>query len=246
MTYYLRHDILSINSNLINLAGGANGIASDISDVNSSIGQVNSNISNLTAVTQNGLDNMNTNLDGIYHQLDDICYKMDDLIDINRSIRDIQFFFGQKKIDLLTSIDETLKSPNQTESNEKLKLGLELLKLNKFKKAKRMFEESPDLNPLQFQSYIYLTLICLQLKEYEQALEYAEESIDFLPKKTYYDDDTKDIISYARYLAARTYEKNNNLQEALKQIEIALSWNNKKEEYHYEQARYFTLLLIGL
>ena len=101
-----------------------------------------------------------------------------------------------------------------------------------------MLEEAIELNPIHYRSYVQLTLIHLQLKNYPEALRYAKESLDFMPPNQ------NEINAYTYYLLARTYEKNNEIELALQHIDRAVHFN-RQGNYYYEKARYHSLLNNG-
>src|SRR5690606_12319248 len=94
--------------------------------------------------------------------------------------------------------------------------------------------EAIELNPLHYRSYVQLTLNLLKMNEYEDALHYAKESLNFAPEN-------KEVLAFTYSLAARAYEKVKDIEAALFHINQAIEIDFKSD-YTYERARYYVLL----
>lgn len=227
--YYLDSDMEYIKTTLASIAGSGRAIASDHS-LSSSFENFNSNFSKLHSIIENGFENID-------HNIDSISYQLDVFLDVLKDFKDIQYIQNKERNDLLTSIDASLKAPNKTAASEKYEIALELLKRDKFEHALKFLNEVIELNPLHYRAYVQLTLIHLKLHNHAEALKYAKESLDNTPYNN-------EIKAYTNYLAARAYERNNDLEKAMHHINLALN-GNRQANYIYERARYYAMLNKG-
>src|SRR5690606_29126267 len=113
--------------------------------------------------------------------------------------------------ELLDSIDQTLKAPNKTEALENYEMGYSLAQKGKFTLAIDFFKKSIQLNPLHYRSYVQLALTYMLLKDYENALIYARESVDFAPE------DNNELLAYSHYLVSLSLYSLGENEEAYKE-----------------------------
>lgn len=218
--HYLSYDVYSIKTELKDVLNHSVSVAKNT-------GNMVSSLDHLQAILDSGFDGVKMDLSGISYQLDEL---LNIMIDINNN----QFIQNETRNQLLASIDATLKAPNKTAANEKYEISLELANKNKSETAVKFLKEAIELNPLHYRSYVQLTLNLLKMNEYEDALHYAKESLNFAPEN-------KEVLAFTYSLAARAYEKVKDIEAALFHINQAIEIDFKSD-YTYERARYYVLL----
>ena len=88
----------------------------------------------------------------------------------------------QRQNNILKNIEETLKSPAQTEALELKIIAEELSKKNILDKAESKFLKSLKKNPLDFSTYIGLANLYLKQNKFNEAKKYFIESLPHAPK----------------------------------------------------------------
>ncbi|WP_164744209.1 tetratricopeptide repeat protein, partial [Paenibacillus barengoltzii] len=85
-----------------------------------------------------------------------------------------------------------------------------------------------------YRSYVQLTLNLWKVKNYPEAVHYAQESLNFAP-------DHPEVLAYSYSLVAQAYEKVNDYPAALHAMNQALH-HSHQSDYTYVKARYYALL----
>jgi len=88
----------------------------------------------------------------------------------------------QQQTSILLSINETLKTPTQTQANEWREMAEELMKRGILDQAEDFFKKSLDASPLDYRTYVGIAHICMQTNEFDRAMEYLQNSLPHAPE----------------------------------------------------------------
>jgi len=83
---------------------------------------------------------------------------------------------------ILSSIDHTLKTPNETQGNEFRKMAEELRARGVLDESERRFLKALELNPLDYRIYVGLALTYLQMGKFHAGRTFLEKSLPHVPK----------------------------------------------------------------
>jgi tetratricopeptide (TPR) repeat protein len=90
----------------------------------------------------------------------------------------------QQQTEVLLSIDQTLKSPSQTQAREWRVMAEQLRTRTCFDEAEEWFLKSLQLNPLDYRTYVGLALNYLRKNDFDKAEEVLIRSFPHAPKGT--------------------------------------------------------------
>lgn len=217
-----------MQNRLTSIASSNASIAANTHNMSASLDDMNRNLLEFGTTLNSGFERMGDSLDIVSSQIDE-------LIDVVKDHSDRQYIQNEERNNLLASIDSTLKAPNKTAAQEKFEIGVELAQRGKLDHAIKMLKETIELNPLHYRAYIQLITYSLQIKNYDEALQFALESISLAPGEQ------REILAHNHYLIARAYDKNNNYEKAIEHIEKANHYQ-LKAAYEYERASYYAKL----
>ena len=88
----------------------------------------------------------------------------------------------QQQTQILVSIDDTLKSPSQTQAREWRQMAEQLRKRGCFDEAEERFLKSLHTNPLDFRTYLGLAFNYLRKNDFDKAEDILTRSIPHAPK----------------------------------------------------------------
>lgn len=150
-----------------------------------------------------------------------------------------------KQQDLISSIDETLKSPLQTQANELRIIAEELRNRNVLDESEKRFLQSLNKNPLDFRTYVGLAHTYLKNCKFNLARDILEKSLPHAPKGLIQIENSQEEIdprSYCYNIIARTYYCEGNYSRAFDSSGLAIKLSPGYHEAQFEYARYAALL----
>src|SRR5699024_12855182 len=133
--HYLFNDMQIVMLNLANISRNTQAIAKSNYNVASSIDNLGSNFDHLHKAMTSGFDSMENEMAIVSSQLDV-------LIDEVKLFRDEQFLQNEKRNELLTSIDATLKAPNQTAAQEQYDMAIVLVERGRPEQGLKLLGEA--------------------------------------------------------------------------------------------------------
>jgi len=144
------------------------------------------------------------------------------------------------KIDQMTgvlqSIDKTLRTPSQTQSNEWRQIAEELRRRGVLDESEKFFLKSLNTNPLDYRTHIGLGKTELQLGRLNEARTCWEKSLLHAPKGEI------DYKSYSHRLIGRTYFCENNPRQAAATLQKSIELSPNYYLGHYDFAQYSALI----
>lgn len=145
----------------------------------------------------------------------------------------------QKQCDLLQSIDHTLRTPSQTQANEWRQMGEVLRSRGVLDKAEEMFSKALETNPLDYRIYIGLAKIYLQTNKFDEAKSLLQKSLPHAPSgNAVPSTKIENYKSYSYRLIGRIHACNENYQQAISSLKLALEFSPQYAEASYDCAQY--------
>lgn len=138
----------------------------------------------------------------------------------------------EQQTEVLRSIDQTLKTPKQTEANEYRQQAEEAQRLGALDVAQERYERALDSNPLDYRTYIGLAEILLQKENFERARLLLEESLWFAPKGEI------DYKSYSLRLTGHIHACMAEYGTAAEALRKATELSPAYADAHYDYAQY--------
>jgi len=134
----------------------------------------------------------------------------------------------QQQTEVLRSIDQTLKTPSETQANEWRSIAERLMGRRVFDKAEEFFLKALGSNPLDYRIYIGLAWTYLRMNRFDEARIYLEKSLPHAPFGSRSGEEF-DYQSYSYRLIAHIYFCEEEYSDAIKALERAL---RRSPEYH--------------
>jgi len=100
----------------------------------------------------------------------------------------------QQQTEVLLSIDETLKSPSQTQAREWRKMAEELRSRGCLDEAEKWFLKSLETSPLDFRTYVGLAMNYVRKNDFDKAEEVLTRSFSHAPKGVQGTDDALETL----------------------------------------------------
>jgi tetratricopeptide (TPR) repeat protein len=138
----------------------------------------------------------------------------------------------EQQTEVLRSIDQTLKTPKQTEANEYRQQAEEAQRLGALDVAQERYERALDANPLDYRTYIGLAETLLQKENFERARLLLEESLWFAPKGKI------DYKSYSLRLTGHIHACMEDYGTAAEALRKATELSPAYADAHYDYAQY--------
>jgi len=123
-----------------------------------------------------GLSNMAGKMSGIAEELSDLAGIVQGGFD------ELQWELEQQT-QVLLSIDQTLKTPSQTQAREWREMAEQLRKRGCFDEAKQWFLKSLEMSPLDFRTYVGLGMTYLRKNDFDKAEEVLTRSFPHAPQR---------------------------------------------------------------
>lgn len=138
----------------------------------------------------------------------------------------------QQQTDILRSIDQTLKTPGETQANEWRYMAEELRRRGVYDEAEEFYLKALDLNRLDFRIYVGLAQSYIEWSKFDQAKLYLEKSLPHAPQKDI------DYKSFSFRLIGHIYECWEEYENAVAILDNAIQLSPEYVEGHYDYARY--------
>jgi hypothetical protein len=151
----------------------------------------------------------------------------------------IEWGFGQvtweleQQTKVLQSIDQTLRSPSETQANEWRRMAEELRGRGVLDKSEELFLKALDLNPLDYRLYVGLAHTYLAMSQFDKARMMLERSLPHAP--------SSGPRSYSYRLIGRTYFCDEDYRSAAVALESAIEASPSYLVAHYDHAQYCAL-----
>jgi len=200
-----------------------------------SLGAMSSQLDTLTAIERQGFEQLSGDMKSGFNQVNAGIDRVNENIgQLNSVIRwgleDLGWKIVQQT-DVMKSIDETLKTPRQTEANELRQMAEHAFAIGVMDDSTTYFLESLAKSTLDYRTYIGLAHAYLAQGKFDEAKMYLERSLPHAPNKEI------DYRSYSYRLIGRIHfarEENPNAVMVLKQA-VALSPDYPDALYDYAQ-----------
>jgi tetratricopeptide (TPR) repeat protein len=135
-------------------------------------GEVFGKLDNLVNIQQRGFETLSEKLSDIASILE---WGFDELI-----------WQIEQQTMILKSIDETLKTPSQTQAKEWWEIAEKLRNRGVYDESEKFFIKSVEANPLDYRTYIGLTQTYLRKGQFDKAKIFLEKSISHAPLYLYF------------------------------------------------------------
>ncbi|MCI2254557.1 hypothetical protein L2D08_09275 [Domibacillus sp. PGB-M46] len=206
------------------LLDSMNAIHSTLSwDLSSNLQYLSTDVSSLSRGLSDIADIVSESMDDPYkylaieNKLDELNLNLGEVISEITSLKAGLFMMHQDQMDVLRSIEETLKQPNQTEAAEQVEMADRLVAIEEYEDAITLLNKAFQLNPVSYRITLMLSLNYYRIKNYEQALVYAIKSQKRVKEYFPSSDMVKQQIEPFR-LATRIYLSLGDEQKALDSI----------------------------
>ena len=143
----------------------------------------------------------------------------------------------QKQTSLLSGIDNSLKTPSQTQADEWRVMSDELRKRGVIDKSKEFAIKSLKVNPLDYRTYISLSKIELKQNALDEAENILFRSLPHAPKEKEFD-----YRSFSYRLIGHVRECKEDIPGALKYLVESICYSPEYSEGLYDFSRYVSLL----
>jgi tetratricopeptide (TPR) repeat protein len=154
-------------------------------------------------------------------------------------VEDIKWHLQQTQ-ETLKQIDDTLRTPTQTQSNEFRLMAEQLAERGVLDEAQEFYEKALDLNRLDYRTYVSLAMVLLRRNNYQPAISVLERSLPHAPPS--YDRHLRDLRSYSLRLIAHIHTCTDNHEAALEALRQAIQLSPTYHEAHYDYAKCSSLL----
>jgi hypothetical protein len=150
----------------------------------------------------------------------------------------IEWGFGELKwqleqqTDVLRSIDNSIKTPSETQANEWRQMAEELRKRGVFHESEEFYLKALEKNRLDYRIYIGLAQTYLQSNKFDKAKYFLEKSLPHAPKKEI------DYKSYSYRLIGHIHACEEDYLGASKALRASIDLSPKYAEGHYDYAQY--------
>lgn len=150
-------------------------------------------------------------------------------------LQDINWHVSQQT-DVLRSIDQTLKTPLQTQANELRQMAEELFNRGVLDEAESRFRRVIDMNPLDYRGYVGLAHVYIAEGDFDEAKKFLENSLAHAPKREF------DYKSYSYRLIGRIFFCKEDNPNAVGTLRQAVDLSPNYAEAHYDFAQYAALV----
>lgn len=190
-----------------------------------------------------GLNTISHNIQDVASELSSVAYgisetnaRLDMMLNEFIEFRTESFIQNEVRNNHLQQIEMTLKNPNKTEALELFHTGIELIQRKQVRLSLDYLLKAKQLNPLHYRTYIYLAAAYSVLKEHDNALQYARDSLSHAPT-----DSDFNYKSTSYQLIGKIYYHKGQYEEAYNYVNNALHIHQNASLY-YDMARYAALI----
>lgn len=141
---------------------------------------------------------------------------------------------AMQQTDTLRSIDQTLKTPTQTQANEWRTMADTLRERGALDKAAEFYVKSVEANPLDYRAYIGYSNVLLQQSKVNGAIEILEESLPHAPQGS--TEPLADWRTFSLQLIAHALACTNRIDEAKSQLVHAVNHSPRYIPTRYDLA----------
>jgi tetratricopeptide (TPR) repeat protein len=138
----------------------------------------------------------------------------------------------EQQTEVLRSIDNTLRTPMQTQANEWRLMADELNRRGVLDEAEKYYLKSIELNLLDYRTYLGLAHLYIEISEFDKAKNILEKSLPHAPKKEI------DYKSYSFRLIGHIYECREDYGAASSILHNAVELSPNYVDGHYDYSRY--------
>lgn len=138
----------------------------------------------------------------------------------------------QQQKEVLRSIDNTLKTPSETQANEWRIMAEELRRRGVLDESKEFYLKALELNRLDYRLYVGLAETYLQINEFDNAKIFLEKSLPHAPKKEI------DYKSYSYRLIGHIYACEEDYNQAVTILNSSIELSPTYTDGHYDYAQY--------
>lgn len=138
----------------------------------------------------------------------------------------------QQQLDVLKSIDYTLKTPSETKANEWRLHAEELRRRGVLEESEEFFLKALNEYRLDYRIYVGLAETYLQMNRFDKAKVFLEKSLPHAPKKEI------DYKSYSYRLIGHIYACEGNYNQATAILQNSIELSPAYEDGHYDYAQY--------
>jgi len=142
----------------------------------------------------------------------------------------------EQQTEVLRSIDNTLRTPSQTQANEWRLMADELSRRGVLDEAEKYYLKSIELNLLDYRTYLGLAHLYIEISEFDKAKSILEKSLPHAPKKEI------DYKSYSFRLIGHIYECREDFGTASLILQNAIELSPNYVDGHYDYSRYSSQL----
>lgn len=143
----------------------------------------------------------------------------------------------QQQTDVLLGIDQTLKTPSETQANEFRLMAEKLKERGVLDEAEEFFRKALNLNRLDYRLYIGLADTLLRQNKPLDAIEYLQKSLPHAPKDPSGNSGIQDWQSYSYRLMGHIFFCLGNFPQAAEALGKAIKFSPKYPEAHYDYAQ---------
>lgn len=190
-----------------------------------------------------GLHTISHNIQDVASELSSVAYgiseinaRLDMMLNEFIEFRTESFIQNEVRNNHLQQIEMTLKNPNKTEALELFHTGIELIQRKQVRLSLDYLLKAKQLNPLHYRTYIYLAVAYSVLKEHDNALQYAMDSLSHAPT-----DSDFNYKSTSYQLIGKIYYHKGQYEEAYNYVNNALHIHQNASLY-YDISRYASLI----
>lgn len=138
----------------------------------------------------------------------------------------------QQQTNILQSIDQTLKTPGETQANEWRKMAEELRRRGVLHESEDFYLKALDLNRLDYRIYVGLAETYLQGNQFDKAKTVLERSLPHAPKREI------DYKSYSFRLIGHIYACEEDYSHAVSILHSSVELSPHYVEGNYDYAQY--------
>jgi len=138
----------------------------------------------------------------------------------------------QQQTDVLRSIDNTIKTPSETQANEWRQMAEELRRRGVLDESEEFYLKALEVNRLDYRIYAGLAQTYLQSNKFDKAKSFLEKSLPHAPKKEI------DYKSYSYRLIGHIHACEEDYIGASRTLRTSIDLSPKYAEGHYDYAQY--------
>ncbi len=210
-----------------------NGISDGVEGQERAMQMIASGLSNVTDAVTQGTSDIYDELSSISDGLSNISDALSNLAGIVQSGFDELKWELQQQTQVLLSIDQTLKTPSQTQAREWREMAEQLRKRGCFDEAIQWFLKSLEMSPLDFRTYVGLGMTYLRKNDFDKAEEVLKRSFPHAPHSSQFD-----YKSLSHRLIGRICACRSDYGRAAAELRLAIDLSPEYPEGNYDYTLY--------